>query len=262
MWSLTSMGDTGNGFLAAIAICQALFERETTGRGQFCETAIVNAQLLNSSHAIVHPDGTPFERPLLDAMQTGFSAGVRLYPTKDGWLCLSLMNDRHWHALASAMDLPDLAAGARLGDSGTRAVADEEISKLVENRLVTASATQWMATLDAAGVPCEASPDDASIRLWQDPQFARQGYVSTVSHPMAGELGQPGLAFQFSDTKTGVQGGPVLVGEHTREILADLGYDDAEILALFEAGAVGDETVYQALAKEGAAVAASPWDPS
>ena len=61
MWSLTNMGDTGNGFLASIAICQALFEREKTGKGQWCETAIVNAQLFNTSYAIAKPDGTPIE---------------------------------------------------------------------------------------------------------------------------------------------------------------------------------------------------------
>ena len=54
LWSLTNMGDTGNGFLAAIAICQALYEREKTGRGQWVETAIVNAQLLNTSYTVAH----------------------------------------------------------------------------------------------------------------------------------------------------------------------------------------------------------------
>jgi crotonobetainyl-CoA:carnitine CoA-transferase CaiB-like acyl-CoA transferase len=262
MWSLTSMGDTGNGFLAAIAICQALFEREKTGRGQFCETAIVNAQLLNSSHAIARPDGTPVERPLLDAMQTGFDAGVRLYPTSEGWLCLSLINDGHWRALAGALDLSELADGGRFASAESRAAADEEVSKLLEHRFATASAAEWMSRLDAVGVPCEVSPEDAGIRLWQEQRLIEDGFVARYTHPMVGELGQPGLAFQFSDTPTSIQGGPMLVGEHTREILDDLGYSASEIDALFDAGTVGDETVYPALAKEGAAVAASPWDPS
>ncbi|MEZ4289917.1 MAG: CoA transferase [Myxococcota bacterium] len=77
LWSLTNMGDTGNGFLAAIAICQALYEREKTGRGQWCETAIVNAQMFNASYAVVKPDGTPFPRPLLDGMQIGYFGSRR-----------------------------------------------------------------------------------------------------------------------------------------------------------------------------------------
>ena len=79
---------------------------------------------------------------------------------------------------------------------------------------------------------------------------------------MVGHLGHPGLAVQFSDTKTAIQGGPLLVGEDTREILADLGFDETTSDALFEAGCVGDETIYPALAKDPSKVAASPWAPS
>ncbi len=60
---LRSLGDTGNGFLSAIAILQALYHRERTGEGQFCDTSIVNAQLLNTSYAVARPDGSGFERP-------------------------------------------------------------------------------------------------------------------------------------------------------------------------------------------------------
>ncbi len=132
IWSLTNMGDTGNGFLAAIAICQALYEREKSGRGQFCETAIINAQMFNTSHAVARPDGTPIERPLLDAMQTGFSAGVRIYPTRDEWLCVSLVKDSHWYSLARALDLPELAPGGRYATAAARA-ANDYVSRCSRN---------------------------------------------------------------------------------------------------------------------------------
>jgi hypothetical protein len=76
---------------------------------------------------------------------------------------------------------------------------------------------------------------------------------------MTQELGQVGLAFSFSDTPARIQGRPLLVGEDTRAILAELGYDDAAIDALFEAGAVNDQRVYPALADPGAATVESPW---
>ena len=264
MWSLTSMGDTGNGFLAAIAISQALFERERTGRGQFCETSIVGAQLYNSSHAIARPDGSAVERPLLDANQTGFSAGIRLYPTGEsqtgedqagqGWLCLSLTEEKHWQALARVTQVD-------VGDPAERADNDAQLTSKLEALFASAPAAEWFGRLDAAGVPCEISSDRAGLDLWEDKRLIDQGLIAVFPHRVAGELGQPGLAFQFSQTPTRVQDGPMLVGEHTREILSEAGYDRAEIDALFEAGAVGDETVYPSLAKDGAAVAASPWDP-
>ena len=126
------MGDTGNGFLAAIAICQALYEREKTGRGQWVETAIVNAQLLNASHSLGRPDGSGFSRPQRDAMHLGFSAGVRLYPTQDGWICLSLVRDSHWHALGSVLSGADFQPGGQFSTEAARDEQDETISKQLE----------------------------------------------------------------------------------------------------------------------------------
>ncbi|MEZ4353048.1 MAG: CoA transferase [Myxococcota bacterium] len=261
LWSLTNMGDTGNGFLAAIAICQALYEREKTGRGQWCETAIVNAQMFNASYAVVKPDGTPFPRPLLDGMQTGFAAGVRLYRTADEWLCLSLVNDEHWRALGRALGLAELAPEGRFGSRAAREAADGALAALLEGAFAGDTAASLFGKLDAAGVPCEISARDASIRVWSEQKLVDDGFIARYPHPMVGELGQPGLAFQFSDTPTAIQFGPALVGEHTREILAELGYDAQATEALFASRAVGDETVYPALAKAGASHAKSPWEP-
>lgn len=262
MWSLTNMGDTGNGFLATIAICQALYEREKTGKGQWCETAIVNAQLFNTSYAIARPDGTGIERPMLDNMQTGFSAGVRLYPTADEWICVSLLTDDHWTSLAETLDLADLKSGGRFGTRATREANDDDVAKLLEHAFSTTTGQTAFDRLDGAGIPCEIAHGDAAIRLWAEPKLLEDQLVAQYDHRMVGRLGHPGLACQFSDTPATIQGPPLLVGEHTREILADLGFNESETDALFEAGAVGDETVYPALAKDPGKVAASPWDPS
>ncbi|MCA9509356.1 MAG: CoA transferase, partial [Myxococcales bacterium] len=230
IWSLTNLGDTGNGFLAAIAICQALFDREKTGRGQFVDTAIVNAQLLNTSYAVARPDGTGFERPMLDAMQTGFSAGVRIYPTADGWLCLSLANDAHWEALGRV-----LGVDARAGD--------DERAAAVERALAAKPAVEWQRALDAAGVPCEVSSDTAGMEMWADPEALRHQWVASYAHPVVKQLGQIGLAFSFSGTPARIQGPPFLVGADTRGVLAEVGFDAQEVERLLASGAVGDERV-------------------
>jgi crotonobetainyl-CoA:carnitine CoA-transferase CaiB-like acyl-CoA transferase len=260
LWSLTNMGDTGNGFLAAIAVTQALYEREKTGKGQFVETAIVNAQLLNTSYTIAGPNGEGFERPKTDAMQMGFSAGVRLYPTSEGWLCLSLVSDAHWDALAGALDLPELSSSGQLGKPDARKGHDEEIAKLIEHALATRSAAEAFSLLDGAGVPCEISSADFGIKMWNDPQAHREQWIAKYPHRMLQEIGQVGLAVTLSDTPSRIQGAPILVGEHTRSILAGIGYSEDEIDALFESGAVNDERVYPALAKNAEDVPASPWD--
>ena len=260
LWSLTNMGDTGNGYLAAVAICQALYEREKTGRGQWVETAIVNAQLLNTSYAVARPDGAGFERPRLDAMQTGFSAGYRLYPTQNDWLCLAVLSDAHWHALGEALAEADLLPGGRFASREARAANDDEVAKRIEHALATRPASEWFAKLDAAGVPCEISSESSSYEMWNDPRSFERQWIVQYPHRMVGNLGQVGLAFSFSDTPSRIQGPPSLVGEHTREILTEAGYSPDEVSALFETGAVKDESIYPSLAPEGSASPASPWD--
>src|ERR1043165_1996836 len=84
LWSFTSFGDTGNGFLSAIGIVNAIYHRDRTGEGQFVDTSIINAALLNTSYAVATPEGKGFGRPRIGGDQVGYSAGHRPYNTKDG----------------------------------------------------------------------------------------------------------------------------------------------------------------------------------
>jgi len=260
LWSLTNMGDTGNGYLAATAICQALFERERTGKGQWVETAIINAQLLNASHSIGRADGEAFERPLLDSNHLGFSAGLRLYSTQDGWLCLNLMNEEHWRTLAEKLGDPDLGRGHSF--SGVEPDKDSAVAEKIQEILSTRTAAEWFATLDQAGLPCEIASERASLDLWSDPGALKRQWIVKYPHPMVGQIGQVGLAFHFSDTPARIQGPPFLVGEHSREILAELGYDEAGTAQLLETGTIGDQSLHPALAQGSDTVVQSPWAPS
>ncbi len=154
LWSFTSLGDTGNGFLSAISILQALYHRDRTGEGQFCDTSIVNAQLLNSSYAVARPDGTGFERPRIDGMQLGRNALNRLYQTRDGWLCLSVLREPEWQRFAQSMGI---AADARFASAAARATHDAALAALLEPKFKEKTAADWFAQLDHAGVPCEVS---------------------------------------------------------------------------------------------------------
>jgi crotonobetainyl-CoA:carnitine CoA-transferase CaiB-like acyl-CoA transferase len=224
LWSLSSLGDTGNGFLSAIAILQALRHRERTGEGQMCTTAIVNAQLLNCSNAVAFPDGTSLERPRTDATQLGFSAGYRLYETADGWLCLVLARDEHWARLCGALGREDLARDPRFATAAERARHDAALARILEETFAKRAAREWFAELDGAGVPCEISSPDAGQGLHDDPEVKARGWVASYPHPFVGRLDQVGLVFDLSDTPGRVQGPPLVVGQHSREILAELGY--------------------------------------
>ena len=101
-WSLTSLGDTGNGFFSAIGVIQALYHRARTGEAQGVDTSILNAGLLVASMAALKADGAALPRPHLDRMQLGLGPLYRLYETKDGWACIAAVTESHRKALTAA----------------------------------------------------------------------------------------------------------------------------------------------------------------
>jgi crotonobetainyl-CoA:carnitine CoA-transferase CaiB-like acyl-CoA transferase len=255
LWSFTSLGDTGNGFLSAIAIIQALYHRERTGEGQFCDTSIVNAHLLNSSYAVARPDGSGFERPRTDARQLGHGTSSRLYETKDGWLCIVLPTPEDWDRLCIATGLESLTADARFANATARAKNEQALVPILEAKLRERTAAQWFAVLDEAQVPCEISDPNFSLGLHENAEFKARGWVAAYEHPFVGRLNQIGLLFDFSETPGRVQGPPLIVGQHSREILAQLGYSAEQIEELCK------DCVLAWSLKEGHRKVRSPWQP-
>lgn len=226
LWSFTSFGDTGNGFLSAIAICNAIYHRDRTGEGQFVDTSIINAALLNTSYAVATPDGKGFARPRIGGLQLGYSATHRLYETQDGWLCVV------------ANGAPARAALLRtLGVADTQ--DDAALAGALAAKLKAQSAKDAFARLDAAGVPVEIVDPEFSRRLHDVPEFQKAQWVVSYPHPVVGRLDQIGLGFSLSDTPGVIQGRPLLVGEHTKEILAGMGYGEDEVKTMEEQFAIG-----------------------
>ena len=216
IWPLTSLGDTGNGYLSAIGIVQALYHRDRTGEGQFVDTSILYAHLLNASTAWVTPDGaTVASRPKLDAMQQGWSDDYRLYETGGGdWLCVAAVTDEQRSAL--------------------RAGVGEDLEGAFRAR----PAAEWFAALDGAGVPCEISDPDFVLSFFDDPEVRERGLIASYDHPIVGRMEALGLMFDLDDTPGRVQGPPLVPGQDTRAILAELGYDEERVEKLLASGVV------------------------
>lgn len=227
-FSIGSGGDIGNGYLGAIACLQALYDRDRTGEGQQVDTSILNASLLNNSRVYSTPEGHLFDREKLDAGQTGFGALYRLYECADDWLCLAVLSDRHWEALVSAV--PD-AAGLKSDH--------QALASLLEGLFKQKSADEWFAVLDLAGVPCEVSSRTYSQRVFDDPELLERGWiVRTRGHPNVGDMDMAGIGIDFSETPSRAGGPPPLPGQHTRQVLRELGYSDDRIEELIAVKAV------------------------
>ncbi len=238
LWSLTAFGDTGNGFLAANGILKALYHRKRTGEGQFVSSAIINAQLLNTSHVIGRPDGSGFDRPRLDAMQTGMAALYSLYETADGWIAIAAMTQAHWDALVGALGAPALREPG-FADTAGRRVNDKALRAALALAFRARPAADWRDRLDAAGVPAEVSDPTFGVRLHDIPWYRERGWTVSYRQHLVGQLDQWGQIFDFSETPSPVQGPPLVMGEFTEAILTELGYAPEAIAALSAEKVVG-----------------------
>jgi crotonobetainyl-CoA:carnitine CoA-transferase CaiB-like acyl-CoA transferase len=241
-WSPTSMGDTGNGWLSAIGILQALYHREVTGQGQQVDTAIVNACLLATSNTYLRADGTAPEHALLDDQMLGFSALHRLYgvgsrPGTEDWFVVAAVDEPAAERLLKAVGLDD---DSRFATADDRRLHDQDLTKELESRFVDGDVATWVARLQAAGVPCEPADARFSQRLFDDPELRRRGWTTSQQHPVLGKLDTYGPLVDFSDTPSTVAGPAPLCGQHSREILAQLGIPDHEIQELVDAQVIVD----------------------
>ena len=215
MWSLTSLGDTGNGFLTAVGICNALMERERTGKGQFVDTSIVNACLLNTSYAVAKPDGSPVKRECLNADQTGYGDYYRLYKCADGrWIQVAAINDAHRAAL-------DKLAGA-------------DIAAAFAGR----SSSALMIDLAKANIPAAISDAEASRKIYDNEEYKAKSWTAEYHHPYVGKLEQIGLTYNLSDTPGMIGCTPLIVGDYTKPILEEMGYSEEEIIAMANEAAI------------------------
>ncbi len=235
IWSCTSLGDTGNGFLSAIGIIQALYDRDRTGEGQFVRTSIVYAQLLNASTAWISPDGTTVaDRQRPDREQYGWGPLYRLYRTADGWLCIAVLDQAGWVRLADALDRPELGADDRFATAAGRRAHGADLASELTTVFGTRTAAEWFGLLDGRGVPCEISDPDYALRLFNDPMAEKAQLVSTFEHRVTGRLAMGGLYLDLSDTPGTIGGPPVWPGQNTRDVLAWAGYSDAETEGLLD----------------------------
>jgi len=242
IWACTSLGDTGNGFLSALGIIQALYDRDRTGQGQFLRTSILYAHLLNTSTAWISPDGRVVaDRQKPDAEQYGWNALYRLYRTADGWLCLAALDDASWENLCAGLGRPDLPADSRFATAEARHQNDDDLIAELDGVFSSRSAAEWFAILDGRGVPCEISDPDFVLRLFSDPEAEKKQLVSSFPHRIVGNMKMGGLYFDLSDTPGKIWGPPTWPGQNTSQILAELGYTSDEIDKLL-AGKVAEDT--------------------
>ena len=114
----------------------------------------------------------------------------------------------------------------------------------------TRTAREWFDVLDRAGIPCEVADPDFVLSVFDDPELVEKGWVTSYEQALVGRMDVAGLLFDLEATPGRIQGPPIAVGQDTRAVLRNIGYDDDRIDELIAVGAVSDARIVTAAATD------------
>ena len=232
------MCDAANAMLSVVGVLAALYHQRTTGEGQELWTSLMDGGAVFASDALL-VDGEAVPRPRMDKGLHGIDACYRLYETQDGWIQIAAVKEADWVALCGVLGLAELADDARFAVADLRRENREELEALLSERFLAKTDLTWAGALQDAGVPNEVPVNTkAGDLVLFDADNERLGLVAEYEHPVMGNVRQFGELIQFSDAPGNIDRAAPRVGENTKEILAWLGYGDAQIDALFEANVI------------------------
>jgi formyl-CoA transferase len=231
----TLMADKTTGIVTVNAILAALFHRERTGAGQYVEVPMLETMV--EFTMTEHMGGLAFEPPTAPA---GYgrvvSGGRKPAPTSDGYIAMLPYSPQQWLALFRRVGREDLARAYDLSDRHKLNAAVRDLYRELNGLTPTRSSAEWVAICDELDIP--------ATQIWQidelpeHPHLKAVGMFQAMDHPSEGALLATRPATLFGATPAQIRSGAPLLGQHSGEILAELGYDAGRIEHLRSAGIV------------------------
>jgi len=235
------LSDITAGILAAMGILAAYTHRLKTGEGQWVETSLFEAALVQTywQAAIALATGVA---PKAMGSAHPLNAPYQAFQASDEWIVVGGANKKHWGLTLEVLGAPELAHDPRFATGASRMTHLKELEAELIPRFRSKPAAHWLAALDKVGVPC--GPVQDMLQALADPQTIARQMVVEVDHATLGKVKTMGLPVKFSRTPGKVQTGAPLFGQHTRAVLEAYGFGADEIAALAREGAIaGTELV-------------------
>jgi crotonobetainyl-CoA:carnitine CoA-transferase CaiB-like acyl-CoA transferase len=227
--------DVTMGYLAAFGIAAALLEREVSGEGQW-----VQADLMNSGTALIDFQVARYlftgKAPQQQGNDHPTTMPVSSYKTRDGYINIAASGDSIWARFARAVGKPQWLERPEFKSDPERCRHRAALNDEINAVLVTKTSKEWIDTLNRAEVPC--GPIYSIDQVFDDPQVKHLGVAATVKHPVLGDIKMQNQPVKLSRTPGTVKLPTPELGEHTDEILQDLGYSKADIQGLRTANAI------------------------
>lgn len=228
------VSDITAGILAALGVASAYAHKLATGEGQVVDTSLLEAAITHTywQSAIAFATGVS-PGPMGSAHP--LNAPYQAFRTADGWINIGAANQANWIRLLETIGAPELADDPRFAKNLGRMSNLPELVEVLEAIFTQRSTDEWLALMEKAGVP--AGPVLSITEMHADPHVLARDMVVSLDHPVAGPTKAIGLPVKFSGTPGKVVRPAPVLGEHTREILAEAGYTAADIERIVASGA-------------------------
>ncbi|HYZ54420.1 MAG TPA: CaiB/BaiF CoA-transferase family protein [Streptosporangiaceae bacterium] len=226
--------DIGAGMWAAIGVFAALHARTVTGRGQYVDVALLDGQIswltyvasgyfasgaVPARYGTAHPTIVPYQA----------------FATRDGHIMIAVGNERLWQRFTTAIDRPDLGSDPRYATNPDRVRNRDRLIAELTATLRDRDSGEWSKRLADAGIP--AAPIASAAEALADQQVLARDMIAEFDHP-SGRVRTAGSPIKLSDTPVSYRLPPPTLGQHTDEVLAELGYQTADIDAMRAAGVI------------------------
>jgi formyl-CoA transferase len=230
-----AIADLAAGLYAAIGVMVALLERETSGKGQWVQSSLLQAGIslldFQAARYLMEKEVPP---------QVGndhpTSMPTSAYRTKDGHINVAASGEGMWASLCKAIEREDMLSSPDFKGGKKRAENRKQLNAAIEEALRKKTSADWIEILNKAGIPC--GPIYNVGEVFADPQVRYLGIATPVEHPKLGRYDVLANAAVLSRTPARVATATPEIGEHTDEILKELNYNAAEIAKLRQGGVV------------------------
>jgi crotonobetainyl-CoA:carnitine CoA-transferase CaiB-like acyl-CoA transferase len=220
----TIVCDKTTAVMTAQAVCAALYAREKTGKGDHIQVAMLDVMI-----SYLWPEGM-MQYTVVGSEVTAADPNDRpdlVFKTSDGYITCGTISDSEWQGFCKATGDPELANDARFATPSGRSVnATARINKMQEY-ISQHTTAEWLERLDAADVPC--APILRRGEIIHNEQVVARGIIAEIDQPTVGRVRQPKPAARFELNEAAIGGPAPRIGEHSREVLSALGYDDRAI---------------------------------
>lgn len=226
-----SICDLAGAMTSIYSIITALYHRERTGEGQYIDISLLDASFQFLGYHVSNYFATG-ENPKRMGTRHPSLMPYQAFETVDSHIVVGVVSEHIWPKFCRAIDREEWIDDERYATFSDRVENRAELDPVLDEMFAERTTDEWMTILKAEDVPCTPVRDVET--LVNDPHIETRGMIAEMEHPDLGTLKSPANPVNFGSLETDAESPPPRLGEHTREVLAELGYDEEELERLQE----------------------------